>query len=98
SAAFDTRSRARSILSNPSRKGLDRDGTRDMVSKPSEATLTGPFRHPSKAVRIRELRPASPNMGGAGYGFKNGKRRSAVYKPVLLTRCHARSPGLTPRA
>jgi hypothetical protein len=30
-----TRSSARSISSNPSRKGLDRDGTRDMVSKPS---------------------------------------------------------------
>jgi hypothetical protein len=30
-----TRSSARSISSNPSRNGLDRDGTRDMVSKPS---------------------------------------------------------------
>src|ERR1700730_16294018 len=55
SAALDTRSSARSISSNPSRNGLDKDGTRDMVSKPSQATLTGAL--------------SAPLKGPPGFGF-----------------------------
>src|SRR5215471_3145081 len=46
SAAFATRSSARSISSKPSRNGLDNDGTRAMISKSYDSDFVGPFRHP----------------------------------------------------
>src|ERR1700744_1023104 len=62
SAPLTTRSSTRSISSNPSRNGLDNEGTRD-ISKPSRSDFEGPLRRPIFG------RPADCHPVNKQYGY-----------------------------
>src|ERR1700730_15009518 len=87
SAPLTTRSSARSISSNPSRNGLDNEGTRDIfLQSPLEATLNFRALAAPQGDRLVDCRPVNSQ-----YGHDLGGVQAPVKLACILIKCRFRA-------